>query len=149
MEILGRIGQGVNVAAEKTTMHQLHKTIQATAEATNTTLEHFFVFPSFSAKGRPCYEWVIATNDDVPAHELQLALDASLGEFNYDYNDARKISYRLDVPTVQTIPAEFVQTYFKVKSQRGQLKMKHVFTTKAEFAAFKAEIEGLVERISA
>ncbi len=142
-ELLGRVGQGINVATEKMSMNQLTAAFSKTKNQLRCDLEHFFVYPSSSESGRPCYEWILVTDDEVKIDNVGETLDQFLCEVNPDYFENRRDLKLLDKPKVSILPRRFIQTYFRSKCEKGQLKMKSAFPNQDEFFRFKSEIENL------
>jgi len=142
-EILGRVGQGLNVATEKASLKELEEAVVSSVQKVGAPLEHYFVYPGRSENQRPCYEWVLISKQDelLPISKLKDLLDQKMMEQNVDYLEARTDTHFLGAPNVKQMSHELIRAYFKRDSQRGQLKMKTVFNSKEEFEAFIKKLE--------
>lgn len=143
-EILGRIGQGMNIAAEKVSMAELNSVVRELGEATQTAIRHFFVYPGRSEKGRPNYQWTFAVDRSEPQMitEWTSLVDQILKKRNFDYCEAREELGFIDTPQVRFISAEIVKAYHQTKASKGQFKMKSNFQSVEDFQIFLNEMLG-------
>jgi len=137
-EILGRIGQGMNVAAEKVSQQELSLAVERASRALATNVRHFFVHPGQSHQGRPTYSWTLALDEPekVSAAKWSEALDRALMDVNDDYREARVDLQFVDIPKVNFISNGIVQNYFRAVAGRGQLKMKSIFASEESFSEY-------------
>ncbi|HYE74900.1 MAG TPA: GH3 auxin-responsive promoter family protein, partial [Blastocatellia bacterium] len=145
-EILGRLGQGLNIAAEKVPMSQLQEAVALTAQVTGTPIRHFFVYPGKGEDSeRPCYEWNLVVDNPNSASEEAFieALDSTLQKLNFDYQEARVDTGFLSRPKVRLLPSSVTKAYFDRFSHRGQLKMKSAFESKQLFEEFLTTTLGI------
>lgn len=143
-EVTGRIGQGLNMAAEKVTISQLTRAAARVGETLLTPLRHFFICPGTSPAGRPCYEWTLLLDQPAAAGDLaalSAALDRAVMTENDDYREAREDLGFLDAPRVHVLDAAVARRYFARDAARGQLKMKNAFESPALLQAFLRELE--------
>ena len=141
--MIGRVGHGVNVAAEKVTLSQLNKAAARLSQQTDLGLRHFFVLPGQSAKAKPCYEWILLADrpNAVPTSTVRDLLDEALMELNSDYRENRIDLGFLDLPNVQVLSSALANEYFEKASHRGQLKMKIAFDSREKFHTFLTELD--------
>ncbi|HAR41671.1 MAG TPA: hypothetical protein DCS07_03435 [Bdellovibrionales bacterium] len=141
--MIGRVGHGVNVAAEKVTLSQLNKAAARLNQENSLGLRHFFVLPGQSASSKPCYEWILLADRPgaLDPEIIQEFLDQALMELNSDYRENRLDFGFLDVPTIQVLSSELASQYFEKASHRGQLKMKVAFDSREKFQAFLNDLE--------
>lgn len=140
-EMIGRVGQGLNVATEKVAMSELIATIGRVQQESHLPIRHFFVYPGKGQTNKPCYEWVLVTdNNEAQPREFQQTLaeklDRCLMEFNGDYKENRTDFDFLDLPKVHMMDSNIVKRYFERDGHRGQLKMKSTFESAGEFHEF-------------
>lgn len=150
-EILGRLGQGLNLAAEKVSLKELQVSALQAAETLGQSIRHYFVHPGKGSEGKPCYEWTILVDrpDDLDRARAQEALDQALMGVNPDYRENRLESFFLDAPRVHVLSSKLQRIYFEKESHRGQLKMKTCFDSKETFMAFlKSLTPGLSEGVA-
>jgi len=146
-QILGRIGQGMNVAAEKVSMAELNSVIEELSQETKNVIRHFFVYPGRSPSGRANYQWAFAIDNPNPKLNSQWArqVDEILKKKNFDYWEAREELGFIDSPQVQFISAEMVKNFHQSQASRGQFKMKSNFNSEKEFYSFVGKMmEGTV-----
>ncbi|MBN8555625.1 MAG: GH3 auxin-responsive promoter family protein [Deltaproteobacteria bacterium] len=143
-EVLGRIGQGLNVATEKVPMRQLQKAVTLTAEKNKIQIAHFFVHPGQAANGTACYEWTLIVDqpENLDAEVLGAFLDSTLMQLNADYEENRIQMGFLEKPIVHLMKTDVVKKYFAKESHRGQLKMKTAFDSADKFNTFLSELTG-------
>lgn len=136
-EITGRIGQGLNLAAEKTTLSQLAAAVARSGSDAKAPIRHYFVCPGISGRGLPRYEWTLLVEQPstIDRDMLRAALDRALSVESPDYKEAAEEGY-LDPCHVRILDAEVARRYFARDSHRGQLKMKTAFDTKEKLAEF-------------
>lgn len=143
-EIMGRKGSGINLGAEKTTDQQVLDTIVKFNQRKNVTLDHYFLSPSIR-NGKSCYQWTLFSNQlDCDVKELEEILDETMSIENADYKDCRD-SNIIEAPVVKVIRAEFLEQYFEQFRDKGQFKMKTVFSDSETFQGF---IESVFPNIS-
>lgn len=141
-EVIGRLGQGMNVAAEKVPLVQLAQAVAQVGAAAATPIRHFFVCPGRSASDRPCYEWTLLCEQPaaLDADALATALDRALMKENEDYRETREDLRFLDAPRVHLLDAAVARRYFERDAHRGQLKMKTAFDSREALDAFLREL---------
>ncbi len=133
-EIVGRVGQGLNVATEKATLAQLQKAVLQVSR----DIRHFFVYPAQSEAERPCYAWTFFVDDPAAwdTEQVREDIDKALMGQNWDYEEARLETLFLDSPQVDFVSSDLLRVYFKQESHRGQLKMKYAFDSQAKADEF-------------
>jgi len=135
-EVVGRIGSGMNLAAEKVSEIDLSKTISQLRERKIMNISHYFVAPS-ERNGRPCYEWTLFTNDNTVSAVEKTAntIDQTLMQISGDYEDCR-VEGVLALPKVRIAPAHNLESYFNKYKDKGQFKMKTTFARSDDFIKF-------------
>lgn len=135
-EIIGREGSGINLAAEKTSDEQVLDTIIALNDELTINLDHYFLCPG-TRNERPCYQWTIFSDSLNQDHteKLEELVDRILCEKNLDYGDCREDDI-LERPVVKIISSHYLKEYFNANKERGQFKMKTVFSCPDAFNGF-------------
>lgn len=142
-EVMGRIGQGMNVAAEKVSADEIQQAVSLVSKRENISIRHFFVHPGQSASGRPNYSWTFCSDelDSSRQDSLRQAIDSAMMEVNDDYEEARRELGFIDSPNLNLLGGKEIQVYFQKKSAKGQLKMKSVFDSVDGFQSYLSEIQ--------
>jgi len=140
-EVLGRVGQGLNVATEKVSLLQLQKSLSDVCEKECISAHHFFIYPGKSEDGRPCYEWVISSDDEFVCERVAIDLDRALKKQNGDYRENREDLHFLAAPRVHRIQSAVTRQYFSRFSSKGQLKMKSTFESQESYEAFMRDLK--------
>ncbi len=140
-EILGRIGQGMNVAAEKVSQQELSLAVERASRRLQKSVRHFFVRPGQSEAGRPAYVWTIALDQGEDVREWESAIDQALMQVNDDYREARLDLQFIDRPKVSFLPSQIVQNYFKAVGGKGQLKMRSIFPSEESFSEYLGQMQ--------
>ena len=137
-EIMGRLNHGLNVATEKVSMTELHRSIHACSQAIGKPIHHFFLFPGQQSSGRPCYQWTLIVDHPEELNRLKLAelLDAKLKEMNEDYRENREELHFLERPRLSFLPKQNLDQFFARNSHRGQLKVPISFDTEEAYQCF-------------
>lgn len=135
-EILGRMGSGINLAAEKTSDEHVLDSIVTLNKKLRVNLDHYFLCPS-SQEGIPCYQWTIFSDELTKADQIKVALliDQAMSEQNEDYKECRDDKI-LASPIVKIVSTDHLKDYFNANKDRGQFKMKTVFSCTETFSAF-------------
>jgi GH3 auxin-responsive promoter len=138
-EITGRVGVGLNVAAEKATLGELAKAAARAGDASATLVRHYFVCPGLGQQAKPCYAWTLLVDqpEAVDRRAVLEALDRAMKEENGDYRGFRDEGM-LDPPRLHLLPASVARAYFDRDAHRGQLKMKTAFASAEQLAVFLA-----------
>jgi hypothetical protein len=63
-------------------------------------------------------------------------VDEFLMRFSGDYKEERLVAKHIGRPRVSTLASEHVKSYFERNKNRGQFKMKSVFTSASDFHSF-------------
>lgn len=137
-EVLGRVGQGLNIAAEKVSQQELSRAVEIATKRMNSFTSHFFVRPGQSDSGRPAYTWTMALDEphgEDPSAWAQ-ALDRALMEVNDDYREARMDLQFIDAPRVNFIHQQVVRNYFRAVAGKGQLKMRTTFASEESYSDY-------------
>lgn len=143
-EVLGRIGQGMNIAAEKVSADEIQRAISKVAKSKSVPLRHFFVHPAFSSSGEPNYSWKLCLDeerDDLKEEDLSLAIDQALMEINDDYEESRLELGFIGPPQIEILKSVSIKKYFQERSFKGQLKLKSIFDSSEEFWSYWNEIQ--------
>ncbi|GEM_PF-1563813 len=136
-EVLGREGSGINIAAEKTTDEQVLDTVVDLSKRIGTNVNHYFLSPTIK-DGKPCYYWTIFSDElstNSNTKEIELIIDELLCKYNSDYEDCREDNI-ISSPIVKIAPSNFIKSYFDLYKNKGQFKMKTVFSSKDDFQNF-------------
>lgn len=147
-EILGRMGSGINLAAEKTTDEHVLDSVLSLNKKLSVNVDHYFLCPS-NRKGIPCYQWTIFSDELKTKNEKEMAdlLDAIMSEQNQDYFECRA-DVILAEPIVKIVSPIYLKDYFNANKDRGQFKMKTVFSCPETFTDFiKQAFPALLESI--
>jgi hypothetical protein len=141
-EVLGRVGQGLNIAAEKVSQQELSQAVEIATKRMNSFTRHFFVRPGQSDSGRPSYTWTIALDEPQAGDASAWAktLDRALMEVNDDYREARMDLQFIDAPQVNFIHQEVVKNYFRAVAGKGQLKMRTTFTSEESYSEYLCQM---------
>lgn len=141
-EIMGRVGQGINVATEKSSLSHLDKAIHDVAEKLGERIQHYFVRPGKGKKGLPCYSWslFVENPERFNAPHLARALDNAMKRQNGDYTEARDDLLFMAAPKVEFLPMALLKNYFLTRSHQGQLKMKTAFESESDLQEFISQI---------
>lgn len=135
-EILGRMGSGINLAAEKTSDEHVLDTIVELNKRMKVNIDHYFLCPS-EVNGVPCYKWTIFSDElsKSQSQEISFHLDQVMSQKNLDYGECREDKI-LANPVVKIVPAHYLKDYFNANKDRGQFKMKTVFSCSETFNTF-------------
>ncbi len=134
-EILGRQGSGINLGAEKTSDQQVLDTVVKFNQAQGVTLDHYFLSPGVR-NGKVCYKWTLFSNNLNDSEEVYAQLlDRALSECNPDYLDCRDLNI-IDLPVVEIVTSDILDDYFSKYREKGQFKMKTVFSCADSFNGF-------------
>lgn len=144
-EVLGRIGQGMNVAAEKVSQLELSKAMEIASRRVGLRVNHFFVHPGKSLQGNPAYIWNLVLDREEALLETSWtqALDEALKDINEDYREAREDLKFIDLPKVEFLPKQLIEIYFANHASRGQLKIPSIFESSDAFSTFVNRLQGL------
>jgi hypothetical protein len=139
-EIAGRVGHGLNLAAEKATLSELARAAARVGDASPTTLRHYFVCPGASPRGKPCYAWTLLVDRPaaIDGDATIAALDRAMMELNDSYREGREELALLDAPRLRVLDASVARRYFERDGHRGQLKMKTAFDASEKLDEFLA-----------
>jgi hypothetical protein len=138
--VQGRQNQLLNIATEKVSVQQLAETIAGVEAENGTSISHFFVYPRQPVEGKAHYQWVVASDGACDAAALAESLDRHLMKASGDYQEERLLAKHIGAPEVRLLAPEVVQEYFGKNRNRGQFKMKTVFTSETEFEQFAREM---------
>lgn len=138
-EILGRMGSGINLAAEKTSDEHVLDSVLTLNKKLSVNVDHYFLCPSVR-KGIPCYQWTIFSDELKTQNEKEVSvlLDAIMSEQNEDYFECREDNI-LSEPIVKIVSPIYLKDYFNANKDRGQFKMKTVFSCPETFTEFIAQ----------
>lgn len=135
-EILGRMGSGINLAAEKTSDEHVLDSILLLNKKLKVNLDHYFLCPS-NKEGIPCYQWTIFSDELTHVDQQSVAklIDAAMSVQNQDYAECREDGI-LASPIVKIVSTIYLKDYFNANKDRGQFKMKTVFSCSETFTDF-------------
>lgn len=135
-EVLGRMGSGINLAAEKTSDEQVLDSILELNKKLVVNVDHYFLCPS-NVGGTPVYQWTIFSDELTHNDETSVAhaLDEILSIKNPDYADCREDEI-IAMPVVKIVSSLYLKDYFNANKDRGQFKMKTVFPCPETFNGF-------------
>jgi hypothetical protein len=134
--VQGRQNQLLNIATEKVSMQQLVQTVSCLENAVGSKISHFFVHPEQPEEGKAHYVWHIACDTPLDPETLSQHVDEFLMRFSGDYKEERLVAKHIGRPRVSTLASEHVKSYFERNKNRGQFKMKSVFTSASDFHSF-------------
>ena len=139
-KLVGRRGDGLNLAAEKVTLDELLQAVNDVTAAIGQELHHFFVTPSTDEQGRPAYEWTLFVGRpaDLNSTACAAALDSALQRRNLDYRDCRKVGV-IGPPVVCGSDAGFIERLFESNRHKGQYKLRSVFASPGDRSRFLGE----------
>lgn len=135
-EVLGRMGSGINLAAEKTSDEHVLDSVLTLNKTLSVNVDHYFLCPS-NREGTPCYQWTIFS-DELKVEDVKDVsdlLDAIMSDQNQDYSDCREDEI-LAEPIVKIVSPVYLKDYFNANKDRGQFKMKTVFSSPETFSDF-------------
>lgn len=135
-EVLGRMGSGINLAAEKTSDEQVLDSILDLNKKLIVNVDHYFLCPT-SVNGTPSYQWTIFSDELTGKDEVQVSniLDDIMSRRNPDYEDCREDGI-IASPVVKIVSPLYLKDYFNANKDRGQFKMKTVFSCTETFRGF-------------
>lgn len=135
---MGRIGQELNVAGEKTSEKHIMEVVKFLKDQKRLPIKHHFVYPSKTEQGQVSYHWALCidkekTRDQFPVGDW---IDEKLVELSLDYYEARVQDKVLGPTQVNYFPGEVADRYFRSYQSSGQLKMKSCFQSAEDFNLF-------------
>lgn len=153
-ELSGRLGQALNVSAEKVSQAQIARAIERVNAELGGSITHYFVCPDTVSQNKPVYRWTIFMSPGSAFYDKrdQLAewIDEALMQENGDYKEHRLETTFLGMPRVDVLPAQWIQNYFQKKCIKGQLKIKTTFESLDQMQGFvellRTEMRGTLTR---
>jgi len=134
-EILGRQGSGINLGAEKTSDQQVLDTVVELNKGLGKSVDHYFLSPG-TRDEKACYKWTLFSNQlNVDVKFLEKILDEAMSLSNPDYLDCREQGI-IASPIVEVVTSDILDEYFSRFREKGQFKMKTVFSCADSFNGF-------------